>query len=131
MDVARRSIIVVILVAVVTLAAAGFALGRAVASNSSATSSATGAKAASASGSPIEIKSFTFLPAIITIKKGGAVTWTNSDPFDHSILSANGAFNSDDIPQGKSFTATFTAPGNYAYICGIHNNMKGTVVVQG
>jgi plastocyanin len=129
--VARRSLIIVIVAVAVTVAAAGFALGRAVASNSSSKATASGAPAGQATGSPVQIQNFSFLPPTITIKKGGSVTWTNTDPFDHSIQSDNGTFNSDDLPQGKSFTAMFTTPGTYAYICGIHNNMKGTVVVQG
>jgi plastocyanin len=27
------------------------------------------------------------------------------------------------------FSFTFTTPGEYAYYCGIHNNMTGAVVV--
>jgi plastocyanin len=126
----RRALIAVIVAAVVTVAAAGFAFGRAMASNPSSTATAAGGTKGRA-GAPVEIKGFAFTPPTVTIKPGGSVTWTNGDPFDHSIKSANGAFNSEDLPQGQTFTATFPTPGTYAYICGIHNNMKGTVVVQG
>ncbi len=33
-------------------------------------------------------------------------------------------------PDGRlSYTLTFTKPGNYSYICGIHSGMRGTVIV--
>jgi len=28
-----------------------------------------------------------------------------------------------------SYTLTFTKPGRYSYICGIHSGMRGTVIV--
>src|SRR6267142_2228002 len=34
-------------------------------------------------------------------------------------------------PDGRlSYTLTFTKPGNYSYICGIHSGMRGTVIVR-
>ena len=34
------------------------------------------------------------------------------------------------LGQGASYSATFSTPGTYAYLCGIHNSMTGTVVVE-
>lgn len=77
------------------------------------------------------IKDFAFSPGTVTVKVGSAVTWTNNDGFAHSIKSADGSFVSQDLSQGQTFSKTFTTPGTFPYICGIHAFMTGTVVVQG
>ena len=96
---------------------------------SGATSIPAGGGAA-VGGTAVAIKDFAFAPDPIVIKAGGSVTWTNGDKFAHAIQSANGKFNSPKLDNAKSFTATFTTPGSYPYICGIHNSMTGTVTVQ-
>jgi plastocyanin len=136
-DTWRRVVFAV--VAAVTAALAVFAVARAVASDTgsgtatppaSSTPPAGGSTSAPSSGAgAVTIKDFTFSPAPVTVKLGAAVTWTNQDPFDHSIKSADGTFTSQPLGQGKTFTATFSKAGTFAYICGIHNSMKGTVVV--
>jgi plastocyanin len=61
------------------------------------------------------------------------VTWTNHDQFAHQVASVSGDPGLAFVlaSQGPNATAqhTFTAPGTYAYICNIHNYMKGTIVV--
>ena len=98
-----------------------------------------------------------FLPGDIVIHSGQTVTWTNRDPeTPHTItfgtepqggpfaaflpsggnvLDAPGdSVNSGFIGQGfgpTTFSATFTAPGTYTYICALHDDlgMTGQVVV--
>jgi plastocyanin len=124
----------VIGVAVVTLAVAAFAVGRGVASDSdSGGGTATGAAttaAASGPGTPATISGFAFAPPTITVKVGGAVTWTNKDGATHTVTSNDQSFASPDLPQGATFTANFKTAGTFPYICSIHTFMKGTVVVQ-
>jgi plastocyanin len=38
---------------------------------------------------------------------------------------------SQDLSQGQTFSTTFTTPGTFPYVCGIHPFMNGTVVVRG
>ena len=129
-----RPLIAVIVAAVVTVGAAAFAQGRGVASDSGTSSSNTTAAAAANAPqgptTPVAIKDFAFSPETVTVKVGSAITWTNGDGFAHSVKSADGSFVSQDLQQGQSFSTTFTAPGTHAYICGIHNFMTGTVVVE-
>jgi plastocyanin len=129
MNAARR--IGFAVVAVITVAVAVFAIARGVSTDTgSSTPSAAGGSGGG--GQPVDIKSFTFNPDSITVKAGSKVTWTNSDPTRHSIKSQNGQFvGSHDLSQGQTFTATFSTPGTYQYVCGIHNFMTGTIVVQG
>ena len=97
---------------------------------SGATSIAAGGGGTAGGGTAVAIKDFAFAPDPIVIKAGGSVTWTNGDKFAHAIQSANGKFKSPKLENAKSFTATFTTPGSYPYICGIHNSRTGTVTVQ-
>jgi plastocyanin len=116
--------------AAVTVAVAVFAVGRGVASDTGSVVAGATSSPPSATAAAEVIKDFAFSPQTVTVKVGGAVTWTNGDGFAHSVKSADGSFVSQDLPPGQSFTATFAAPGTFPYICGIHNSMTGTVVVQ-
>ena len=78
----------------------------------------------------VSIADFAFSPGNLQIKVGDTVTWTNTDGFAHSVVADDGSFKSDDLDTGATFSTTFSKAGTYAYICGIHNSMKGTVVVS-
>ena len=78
----------------------------------------------------VTISEFAFSPATLTITAGDTVTWTNDDPVVHTSTSAGGAWDSGDLPQGASFSFTFTTPGTYDYLCTPHPSMTGRIVVQ-
>jgi plastocyanin len=79
-------------------------------------------------------------PAIDTIAVGGKVTWTwtNTGVTPHSIesdptLPGDPTFTSSaqQTGNGKKYTVTFTAAGEYEYDCGVHGSaMTGRIVVQ-
>jgi glucose/arabinose dehydrogenase len=78
----------------------------------------------------VEIKSFSFQPASITLPGGGTVTWINRDPVAHTVTADDGSFNSPRIAgNGGKFERTFSEPGTYKYHCTPHPSMKGEVVV--
>jgi len=74
-------------------------------------------------------------PVSVTVAKGGKVTWTNNDPVPHTVTSTlnipSGAtsFDSKNMDQNATYTATFTVAGTYQYTCTYHPWMHGTVVV--
>jgi plastocyanin len=78
----------------------------------------------------VELKTFMFGPATLTIPAGTRVTWKNSDPEPHTIVSVDGKFRSGALDQGDSFTFKFDAPGTYRYVCSIHPQMVGTIIVK-
>lgn len=86
--------------------------------------------AASAPGTVV-IAGFAFDGQTTTVSAGATLTWTNTDAFAHSVVGAGGAFESERLATGATFTHTFDAPGTFAYICGIHPSMTGSVVVTG
>ena len=69
------------------------------------------------------------MPNEIQLAVGDTVVWTNLDPFAHSVRASDQSFGSDPLNQGDTFSFTFPAAGSFAYICGIHPSMTGTVVV--
>ena len=77
----------------------------------------------------ITIKDFMFAPASLTIKAGTTVTWLNEDEEPHTVVSA-GLFRSKAIDTKETFTFTFEKPGEYHFVCTIHPQMMGTVIVQ-
>jgi plastocyanin len=71
-----------------------------------------------------------FNPNPIDIARGMTVMWVNNDTITHTSTSDTGNWNSDNLPPGGSFAATFQSPGTFAYHCAIHPNMTGTVTVH-
>ncbi|MEX2556104.1 MAG: copper-containing nitrite reductase [Actinomycetota bacterium] len=69
-------------------------------------------------------------PAVIRVKAGTTVTWTNGDEVAHTVTADDGSFDSGFLNAGQSWSHTFTEPGTYAYHCIPHPWMKGTVFVS-
>jgi plastocyanin len=78
----------------------------------------------------VTIKDMAFNPASVQVKVGDTVVWTNNDDRDHTVISRNGAFKSDNIKPGGSFSFHFTKAGTFPYGCTYHPRMAGTVVVS-
>ncbi|QUQ66984.1 Amicyanin [Kutzneria sp. CA-103260] len=79
----------------------------------------------------VSIKNFAFDPAVITVKVGTTVTWTNADQDPHTVTSdgKSGPLNSKPFNQGDTFQYTFTQAGTFSYLCTIHPFMTATVTV--
>jgi len=78
----------------------------------------------------VTIDNFTFSPAVLPIKAGTEVTWTNHDDIPHSIVLPTLNKRSKTIDTDGSFSYRFEKPGSYGYMCGLHPHMKGKVVVS-
>jgi plastocyanin len=92
----------------------------------------------------IDIEDFQFQPSEITVAAGESVTWVNQDSAPHAVWSeerstGERAWQSvggdpmarapENLAADEASTCTFPAPGTYAYLCGIHNTMVGSIVV--
>jgi plastocyanin len=91
---------------------------------------ATSLPVVSGSEAKINISGFAFDPVTITIKVGETVTWTNQDNVVHTVAADDNSWTSDNLGKGASFSHTFNTAGTFTYHCGVHPNMKGTVIVQ-
>lgn len=77
----------------------------------------------------VVIEKLAFVPAIITVKVGETIEWTNKDPFAHTATIKGGW--EVMIPPGKVATHIVTADDTVDYYCRFHPNMKGKITVSG
>jgi len=82
-----------------------------------------------ATASGVDIEDFCFSPTIVRVGVGDAVTFTNVDPFPHSVLGANATWGDYAGFKRNSVTYRFSEPGVYPYVCTYHLGMVGVVVV--
>ena len=64
------------------------------------------------------------------IAKGEMVTWVNQDDIPHSIVLGALGVRSKALDTDKAFTYQFDKTGTFTYICGLHPQMHGQVVVR-
>jgi plastocyanin len=72
----------------------------------------------------------TFIPNEITVAPGTTVTWVNNETMPHTVVDLNKGFRSKTLVKDAKFSFTFTTAGDYDYLCSIHPNMKGKVIVK-
>lgn len=82
------------------------------------------------SNATVTITDDAFTPATINLAVGGAVTWSNVSR-EHTVTAKNDSFDSGVIDAGQKFSHTFGSAGTFDYLCLIHTDMTGTVVVGG
>lgn len=95
----------------------------------------------------VSIYLYGFHEPMLEIKAGTTVTWINNDQAAHTVVAAikgedgkvvaaeEPLFKSDLLPSvtiapGASFSFTFDQPGEYLYLCTVHANMAGQIVVN-
>jgi plastocyanin len=112
-----RALVAVAVVALLLLAGLG------------GTGAAAGTAATASAVKQVEIVSFAFKPATLTIAKGDKVTFSNTSTVTHTAT-RGGAFDTGRIKPGKSVTVRFKQKGTFAYHCEIHPLMHGKIVVD-
>jgi plastocyanin len=139
---AVRPAIALVLLAVVSAAPAALAAGER-AGLSSARPAASGGqvggardslateRATASRATGVTIVDYAFDPKDVTIKPGATVRWTNTgtDKDGHTVTADDGSYDSGVLKEGDTYTHTYDAEGTFSYICSVHPNMKGTVVV--
>tara|TARA_Y100000034_G_scaffold5829_1_gene6463 strand:- start:10142 stop:10543 length:402 start_codon:yes stop_codon:yes gene_type:complete len=78
----------------------------------------------------IQIVDGEFVPATLTVKVGGTVTWTNMDDMKHLVSSSRPYIKSDVLEKDGVFSYTFDKAGSFDYICALHPGTRGNVVVE-
>lgn len=71
---------------------------------------------------------YAFSPQTITVSVGAVVSWTNTTSASHSISAL--IFGGGPIPQGGTFSHTYTHAGTFEFWDAYHPSVKGTVIVQ-
>lgn len=85
--------------------------------------------AATPSTATVRMAGRVFRPSLVSITEGGSVTFINDDDRSHTVTSTSRAFDSGTMAAGSSYTRTFPAAGTFGYLCSLHPDMTGTVVV--
>ena len=79
----------------------------------------------------IEQKDRRFVPDLVVIPAGAAVSFPNFDPIFHNVFSLSKAksFDLGNYPEGQSRLVTFPTAGVVAVYCHLHSNMAASIVV--
>lgn len=79
-------------------------------------------------------RAFTFDPRELSVDRGSAVTWTNTDMIAHTVTSGEpgsptGMFDQT-VDPSKTFTFTFADAGTFDFFCNFHGSMVGQITVK-
>lgn len=79
----------------------------------------------------VTIQAFQFSPEVITLKKGGSMTFTNLDSTPHTATPEKGSqfTGTGRLKKNESKVVVFNTLGVQNYFCEIHPSMKGQVIV--
>jgi len=78
----------------------------------------------------VRIDGMRFDPQNITVKPGTTVTWVQGSQMPHVINGNAEGMRSGTLYNGQKYTHTFKTTGRYSYVCDLHPNMTGSVVVE-
>ncbi len=81
----------------------------------------------------VTVSNLKFEPRTLRVKAGTTVTWLNKEGA-HTVAADKGAFESDTLSAGQSFSYKFAKPGKYPYYCTFHgskggHDMAGVIIV--
>src|SRR5205823_736614 len=81
----------------------------------------------------VAVSNTKFEPRTLRVKAGTTVVWENTEGA-HTVTADNGAFESDTLSEGESYSHKFDKPGRYPYYCNFHgskggHDMAGIVIV--
>jgi len=75
----------------------------------------------------VAVRDFEFAPAELEAQPGEAVTWDNQGEQIHNVKGRG--FFSRAMDPGSSYEFTFERRGTYEYLCTLHPQMTGRIVV--
>lgn len=77
---------------------------------------------------PVEIRKFLFEPAVLRIRPGDSIEWTNRDVVPHTATGRDHAWDTGALQKGESVVVTFTDPGQVDYFCAFHPHMAAKII---
>jgi plastocyanin len=80
----------------------------------------------------VRIHDIDFHPSSLVVHRGDEVTWRFlDDEVSHNVTSVGRTrFRSSGSRMTGSYSVRFTRTGTYRYVCTIHANMRGRIVVR-
>jgi plastocyanin len=82
-----------------------------------------------AAATVVTMRGKAFQPARLELLAGETVRWTNDDIVDHEVADDGGAFRSERLMPGMTYTHTYATPGTFTYHCPLHPFMTARVEV--
>lgn len=79
----------------------------------------------------VRMADFSFAPRSLTITVGQTLTFVNTGAARHSATAKDGSFDTGLLARGGTARKTFNTPGTFPYVCTLHANMTGTILVTG
>jgi len=70
-----------------------------------------------------------FVPSVMSIRTGQAVTWVNKTNANQQVIADDASFASLVLAPGAKYSHTFSTAGTFGYHDGLQPTLKGTVVV--
>lgn len=77
----------------------------------------------------VRIVDFAFRPRRLEVQRGTRVRWTNRGSTSHTTTSTKGIWSSGPLAPGDTFSRVFRSRGVFRYVCSIHPDMRGRVIV--
>lgn len=77
----------------------------------------------------VKITKFTFEPALIEVRAGDVIEWTNLDLVPHTATANDHSWDTGSLENGVTRRIVMKSPGVFAYRCAFHPNMEGVVTV--
>jgi plastocyanin len=77
----------------------------------------------------VRIVDFAFRPRRLEVPKGTRVRWVNRGDVSHTTTSTTGVWDSGTLAPGETFSRVFRKRGKFPYLCTIHPDMTGRIVV--
>lgn len=77
----------------------------------------------------VQMMGIAFGPFELTVPGGTVVTWFNLDQEAHTVVDFDLTWESPLVKPGDSYSRLFDVPGVYMYLCDIHEQMEGVVIV--
>jgi plastocyanin len=79
----------------------------------------------------VEVLDNYFKPAVLRIRPGTTVSWTNYGHHSHTVTADNHSWDSGELHPGESWSATFNRPRTHYYYCRYHtrDRMEGVIIV--
>lgn len=78
----------------------------------------------------IAIEGLQYSPPRIEVNAGDIVSWTNKDPFPHTVTANDRSFDSGEIASNRTWKLKTREKGSFPYVCTLHPTMKGVLVVK-
>jgi plastocyanin len=88
------------------------------------------APAPAAAPAAVDIHDYAFAPKTLMVLLGTTVTWTNHDGDPHTVAGSGSGLKSKSLRMNGSYSYTFTKAGTFPYVCSVHPQMKGAIVVN-